>query len=1043
MSGFFPKAYWYFVLGLLINCMPLFAYAQVTTVGKDFWFGFMENNRVSGEASDNGVVIITASEPASGIIQYNNKTVNFNIAQGEQFMHKITDFDVLHRTSETVEKKGVYINSSGNISVYAFNERFRSADGTVILPLPTLGKDYLVTSHYEVMSVNVPFNANINDESTLLVVAVEDNTLVEITPSVFTLSGKIPNKPFTVTLNTGDSYQIKAKEDLTGSRVRVIGENVEDCKNLAVFGGNKWTSVGNCGAANDHLFQQAYPVNTWGTEFIHIPLLGRTSGELVKVLASENGTGVFVDGVNKGVLNAGKFFTFDLPAGKTASINTTKPASVTVFAKSQECNDPNQAQYTNGDPFMITYSPNQQLLKNITFNALQLPSIQNHYVNVIVGTGAVNKTLLDGQNVGNLFKPIPQAPGFSFAQIPIVSGVHTLSNLDGLIAYVYGFGFIESYGFAVGASLDNLNFKVEGDYAFQVEGERVACLDSEGNWEIFPENSTFRFFVWDFGDGTPTKTGKNVKHTYTKSGSFEIKILASVNATSCDQQEEVILLVEVSETEGEVIGATKVCPNVEEATYTFQSTKDFSKVEWQVEGGIIKSIDENANTVTVLWGASNPNAKVIAFPFTKEGCPGKEVVFVVNINIQIEAVIPEGDVQICFDPGLSNFYSVPNPRAGRSFEWSIEGGTIKGSNTGVQLEVVWDQPGILGAVWYREFSTLDNICEGTSPKLVVEVNNKMDLNLISLNHVKCFGENTGSIEVFGEGGTGTLRYVWSHDPLLNSPKAENLVKGLYSVTLIDGVGCEQKIIALEILEPQPLLTEDVQTFAISCVGKADGKAEIKLSGGVPPYIIDDPRGVVVGNTITVNSLEGTFHEFTVSDQNGCQIPVLLEIESPLPFPVGVRISQPSCPGEATGGLYVEMDNQFSPYNFIWEYDNSTGIALGGLPRGSYTVTVIDSRGCVSSGVGELQEKEPIVRLPTGYKPKDGFFAPVATCNLEYNISVYNRWGQLVYKGDLGWDGTVEGTPAPIGTYSYYLIYFYELNGILSSGELKGNFTLLR
>ncbi len=1043
MSGFFPKACWYFLLGLLLYSVPLPLLGQVTTVGKEFWFGFMENNRVSGEASDNGVVIITATEPATGVIQYNNRTVNFSIGKGEQFMHKITDFDVLHRTSETVEKKGVYINSSGNVSVYAFNERFRSADGTVILPLPTLGKDYFITSHYEVMSVNVPFNANINDESTLLVVAVEDNTLVEITPSVFTLSGKIPNRPFTVTLNTGDSYQIKAKEDLTGSRVRVIGQNVEDCKNLAVFGGNKWTSVGNCGAANDHLFQQTYPVNTWGTDFIHIPLLGRTSGELVKVLASENGTGVFVDGVNKGVLNAGKFFTFDLPAGKTASITTTKPASVTVFAKSQECNDPNQAQFTNGDPFMITYSPNQQLLKNITFNALQLPSIQNHYVNVVVGSTSVNKTFLDGQNIGADFKPIPEAAGFSYAQIPIASGVHSLSNVDGLIAYVYGFGFIESYGFAVGASLDNLNFKIEGEYPFQVEGERVACLDTEGNWEIFPENNTFRFFEWDFGDGTPTKTGKNVRHTFTKPGNYEIKILASVNATSCDQQEEVKVIVEVYETDGEVFGPARVCPNVEESIYSFKSNKEFSKVDWRVEGGQIVGTDAGENTVTILWGASNPNAKVYALPYTKEGCPGKEIIFGVNINIQIESILPEGDTQVCYDQDLSYFYAVPNPRQGRSFEWGVLGGSIKGGNTGPQVEVVWDQPGISGAVWYREYSTADNLCEGVSPRLVVQVNNKMDLALVAITHIQCFGEDTGSIEVSGVGGTGLLKYIWSHDPSLNSPKVENLPKGTYSVTLVDEKGCEQKIIALEILEPQPLLMDDVQTIAISCFGKADGKAEIKVSGGVPPYVFDDPRGVVIGNTIIVNDLAGSFHEFTVSDQNGCQIPVLFEIASPLPFPVDVRLNQPTCPGEATGGLYVAMDNQYSPYNYIWDHDNSRGVSIAGLPRGTYSVTVTDSRGCVSTGLGEIQETAPIVRLPTGFMPKDGFFAPVASCNLNYNISVYNRWGQLLYKGDSGWDGTVSGTPAPIGTYSCFVVYAYELNGILSTGEIKGNFTLIR
>ena len=133
------------------------AMSQVTTVGKEFWFGFMENNGVPPDAPDRGVVIITASENASGTLQYAGRTLNFNLAPGQQFMHNINDVDMLHRSSGQVENKGIYIISTGNISVYAFNERFRSADGTVVLPLPTLGKDYYITSHYETMTAQVRY----------------------------------------------------------------------------------------------------------------------------------------------------------------------------------------------------------------------------------------------------------------------------------------------------------------------------------------------------------------------------------------------------------------------------------------------------------------------------------------------------------------------------------------------------------------------------------------------------------------------------------------------------------------------------------------------------------------------------------------------------------------------------------------------------------------------------------------------------------------------------------------------------------------------
>jgi len=46
------------------------AHSQVTTLGKEFWFGFMENNGIPPDAPDQGIVVITASEPAEGVLEY-------------------------------------------------------------------------------------------------------------------------------------------------------------------------------------------------------------------------------------------------------------------------------------------------------------------------------------------------------------------------------------------------------------------------------------------------------------------------------------------------------------------------------------------------------------------------------------------------------------------------------------------------------------------------------------------------------------------------------------------------------------------------------------------------------------------------------------------------------------------------------------------------------------------------------------------------------------------------------------------------------------
>tara|TARA_B110000503_G_scaffold138793_2_gene225688 strand:+ start:109 stop:288 length:180 start_codon:yes stop_codon:yes gene_type:complete len=59
------------------------------------------------------------------------------------------------------------------------------------------------------------------------------------------------------------------------------------------------------------------------------------------------------------------------------------------------------------------------------------------------------------------------------------------------------------------------------------------------------------------------------------------------------------------------------------------------------------------------------------------------------------------------------------------------------------------------------------------------------------------------------------------------------------------------------------------------------------------------------------------------------------------------------------------------------------------------------------------------------------------------MSIYNRWGEQIYKTNdinLGWNGTVGGTDAALGSYVYIIRY------VASDGkekQKKGTLTLIR
>ena len=190
-------------------------------------------------------------------------------------------------------------------------------------------------------------------------------------------------------------------------------------------------------------------------------------------------------------------------------------------------------------------------------------------------------------------------------------------------------------------------------------------------------------------------------------------------------------------------------------------------------------------------------------------------------------------------------------------------------------------------------------------------------------------------------------------------------------------------------------------------------------------------------------MEGRPYDLEIADANGCILPVNFVIESPLPLEVDVRIQKLACPGEANGELIAENQGGNAPFTYYWELDNSTQNLLQGVPRGTHKITVEDSRGCVSFGTGEMLEADPIARMPTGFDPNEGLFEAVSDCALTFELFIYNRWGQLVYFGNTGWDGKVNDELAPNGSYSYVFAYNYTLNGEPKSDQIKGGFMLVK
>jgi PKD repeat protein len=570
----------------------------------------------------------------------------------------------------------------------------------------------------------------------------------------------------------------------------------------------------------------------------------------------------------------------------------------------------------------------------------------------------------------------------------------------------------------------------------------VSCLNQEGSWIVNSENPDFTYFVWNFGDGSPTKIGKDVTHTFTAPGKYEIVIIASLSPNSCDDQEETTFEVEVLETKAELVGSQSVCPLVEEVMYRVKNKENISRMVFEVEGGTI--LQAYSDSVLVRWGPSNPNAKVRVLPFSANGCPGAAVELPVVVNLRIVVTEALGEKEVCYDPSVNFTYSAPDPSPGRRYEWIVKGGTLVSGQNSDKITVVWDQADVTGTIGYTAYSLVDNSCAGTAPDIQVKVAKELKLAVLTVSPVACFGQATGKIEVIANGGTPPYTFTWSHDATLKTVLASNLKAGLYSVKVTDGFGCEKNITGIEVKEPPLLVLSGLTATATTCFGKKDGRVRLEVIGGVPPYSLEFGGKQTFSGVFELDTLKKETYAWEVTDANGCKIPVAFEITSPPPLVVDVSLAKTACPGEANGELLVVPSGPAGPFNYVWTPSAQTTDLATGLAKGTYEVQVTDAAGCVSFGTGVVLEEAPKIRMPNAYNPSTNpVFTGVSNCVINFTLIIYNRWGQLVYSGDKGWDGRAFGEEAPVDTYSYAVNYSYLMEGNTVQVTFRGSVLLVR
>ncbi|MEL7118832.1 MAG: gliding motility-associated C-terminal domain-containing protein [Bacteroidota bacterium] len=1053
----------YYLL-LLVILPSVLAAQSPSTKGTDFWLGFMYNYETAATKEKTLTLFISADEGTNGKVEIPgiNWDTTFTVATNS------TTEIVIPRNAESPfeegkAKSGIHITSELAVSVYALSYLSATSDAAIVYPTNTLGKVYLGMDYASRSPRGNLF------PSELLILAVENDTEIEIIPTNNTGGGIAVGSSFIITLQQGETYQLlgsRANESLTGTLIRSVPNSEGECKDFAVFGGHACAEVPIGVRFCDHLFEQIPPVSRWGSSFVVVPFETRET-DIIRILAADDNT-TLTYGINTYQLNSGEFLELELD--QTTWIASDRPLLVAQFSTGGDFD-----QNPNADPFMIVVSPIEQTIPVISFNAFDSPIIERYFVNLVCPTDRINETTFDGMNLGRFFNILNDAPEFAYAQVEISKGNHTIENPGGLIAYVYGYGAAESYGYVAGANLKNLalNFNII------IDGDTIPYSEFNGSlnprqmisFEAMSRRDDLNL-MWDFGDGNIAE-GRNVSFSFPSCGTIDLSL--SVNSRDlCPETISVPVQIDgsvetqISETicmgeslEGYTIAGTYID--------TFLSTSNCDSIrtlELTISSPEFLGVDIQNTTC----GENNGQL------FIQARDPFSNLQYSINqIDYQDQPVFGN------LEPGTYNIF-IQN-----------ESGCTVGSQTSIatsqpislSIDSIQDVScdnanGVIqvqGALGIRplEFrinegnyqldSTFSELVPGTYKLEVRDVQGCTDSLLIDINaeptpqitadfvEAASCGLDNGMVEVTTSGGVGTLSIELNNTGLQTSNQFSGLAAGTYTIYVTDDNLCMDSL-DITIGESELPKIEVVNAIPTSC-GLENGQLIVVGSGGEGNlrFSID---GTNFSEFSNFENLSAGKYPLFVKDQEECLVQDSFEIAPSNPLQILNIFTEPAPCGRDEGVFALELNDKTGPIQLILNREsNFSGRTVENLEEGTYEVQVFDQNGCVVDTFLNISSTDCPFYVPNAFSPNgDGindFFELGVPANKQDAMvklfMVYDRWGNKVYElrnfpisSGFSWNGRMNGEPLMQGVYIYYFDIDLRNN---ESYLLQGEVTLIR
>ena len=297
---------------------------------------------------------------------------NQNVVLGGDGFFNLPISQTYQQSGTGVLNTGFQVVSPDPIAGYFVNRAGFSTDMTYLLDSAALGSQYVVASQ----------GGGFGEGSQVMVHATENGTAVTFTPK--------GGAPINVNLNAGETYKYAGGgTDLTGS---LVSSN----KNVAVFGGHACAQVPVGITFCDVLLEQMIPTDKLSKTYVLAATKGAdlafSNSDLVRVIATVDGTEVTVDGVVVATLAKGQVYEYSLPANSGSIISASQPVMVAQYLKG--------GQGANTDPAFTMVPGSDEWLDSYRLSTPSgAQSFLVNYASIAIETADLASLLLNGAAV--------------------------------------------------------------------------------------------------------------------------------------------------------------------------------------------------------------------------------------------------------------------------------------------------------------------------------------------------------------------------------------------------------------------------------------------------------------------------------------------------------------------------------------------------------------------------------------------------------------------------------------------------------------------